>query len=126
MRSGEARLHALIKLDLKPNEIKLDGMYVPFLTGSEEQFGLLQATIQNYRQLGIDIVLERVENDDQLKRAVDAGITVIQGYYYHKPEAISTFRKQLTVRQTRARTRNVICDIGPECPHDCEHLTDRS
>jgi EAL and modified HD-GYP domain-containing signal transduction protein len=70
------------KPDLEPLVAMADYIKVDFrLSNAEERFQLLQ----RLRGFTLALVAEKVETEDEYKRACDEGFTLFQGYYFCRP-----------------------------------------
>lgn len=70
---------------LKIDKSFIDGLYSP------RDFGLVASIISMGRILGMQIVAEGVEEENQLKQLQRIGCDFVQGYFYSKPLAAEEF-----------------------------------
>lgn len=70
--------------------LKIDRSFVADLGRDAEDEAIAQAIISLGRTLGIEVVAEGVETEDQEQRLRQLGCTFAQGYRYGRPQAIST------------------------------------
>jgi EAL domain-containing protein (putative c-di-GMP-specific phosphodiesterase class I) len=77
---------SLATLDRLPiDEVKLDRSFTQSLAVSHRTEGLVGATIALAHSLGLAVVAEGVEDEDQLALLVELGCDKIQGYLLHRP-----------------------------------------
>ena len=89
--SGYSSLHMLKEVPV--NRIKLD---LHFLTGSgdpEKGRTIISYMIRMIRDLGMKMITEGVETEEQEKAAIEAGCDLLQGYYYYKPMPVAQLEK---------------------------------
>lgn len=82
--AGYSSLEALV--EIKPSYVKIDRSVVRDLATSEIKQQMLKALIMLSDSIDAKIVAEGVENAEDLKILIDAGIDYAQGYYFAKPE----------------------------------------
>jgi len=66
-------------------ELKIDRQYVCDCHCHEENQAIIRSTVEMAHALGMKVVAEGVENKQELKFVKDAGVEIVQGYYYSKP-----------------------------------------
>lgn len=67
------------------DELKLDRSYVTAMIDDPRTAAIVRSTIEMGRQLGLEVVAEGVENQQQVDALVAAGCTVLQGYLMCRP-----------------------------------------
>ncbi len=72
-------------LELPVTTLKIDGSFVRKLGTQPENDGIVNAIMTLGHGLGLQVVAECVETEEQLKFLADNGCDVIQGYYFSKP-----------------------------------------
>ena len=95
--SGYASLSILRNLSV--NTIKIDRSFINTDDFSQKDEIVLTHVIQMAKELGIDVVTQGVEREDQLTFVKNAGCNLIQGFYYDRPLPKEEFEKRL--RQKR-------------------------
>lgn len=66
-------------------EIKIDKSFIDNIDKSSEAFSLLSSIVAIAKITGYQVVAEGVENQDQVDSVLEAGCSVIQGFFYSKP-----------------------------------------
>jgi hemerythrin-like metal-binding protein/diguanylate cyclase (GGDEF)-like protein/PAS domain S-box-containing protein len=77
--------------------IKIDRSFVMHLTEGSSQFALCEAMIVMAHKLGIHVVAEGIETEEQNRLLADAGCDYGQGYLYSKAVDYETFSLLLSV-----------------------------
>ena len=72
-------------LDLPVSTLKIDGSFVRKLGTQPENDGIVNAIMTLGHGLGLEVVAECVETEEQLAFLENNGCDVIQGYYFSKP-----------------------------------------
>ncbi|WP_296165276.1 EAL domain-containing protein [uncultured Brevundimonas sp.] len=83
--SGYTSLHAL--RELKFSTLKIDGSFVDRCLDDTASAAIIHAVISVGRSLGMKIICEGVETQDQYLFLRTAGVHMIQGYVYSRPVA---------------------------------------
>ena len=65
---------------------------------SERAKVVMKATVNMIKELGLKMVAEGVETEEQMQGIKDLGIDYIQGFYYSKPLPQDEFLRFLEVR----------------------------
>ena len=65
--------------------IKIDRSFVQMMEQNAEMVSLIDNLIKTFKESGLKILVEGVENDIQDKLVKDAGTDYIQGFLYAKP-----------------------------------------
>lgn len=81
--TGYSSLAYLAKFPL--DELKVDRSFVVGMEADESAAKVTGAIIAMAKQLGLEIVVEGVDNPLQLKRLGDFGASVIQGFLFSRP-----------------------------------------
>ncbi|MDO8350930.1 MAG: bifunctional diguanylate cyclase/phosphodiesterase [Gallionella sp.] len=71
--------------DITASKLKLDRAFVVALPQDRRAFAVVKAIAQLGHDLGMRVVAEGVENQQQLDALRDAGVHTIQGYFYARP-----------------------------------------
>ncbi len=91
--SGYSSLNTL--KDTQFDVIKMDRIFLQNFIGSERGQKIVEHTIQMTRSIGLDLVAEGVETEEQAKFLMDCGCDIAQGFYYAKPMEIPRFNQLL-------------------------------
>lgn len=77
--------------NLKPNIVKIDRSFTLKALRNEYEHELLIHIIRMVHSIGLNLVVEGIETDDELQRITALNPDYIQGYYYSKPCPRSEF-----------------------------------
>lgn len=66
-------------------ELKIDRQYICDCHAHEENQVIIKSTVEMAHALGMKVVAEGVETKKELSFVRDAGVEIVQGYYYSKP-----------------------------------------
>lgn len=66
-------------------EIKIDRQFIMDLTEDPKSLAIVQTIIRLAKMLGLSVIAEGVETEEQWKRLKQLGCCEIQGYYFSKP-----------------------------------------
>lgn len=67
------------------NEVKIDRSFVDGLANSEEDRVIVKAIVALGEALGLDLIAEGVENQEQADILISSGCKKVQGYFYSPP-----------------------------------------
>ena len=73
------------------DKVKIDQSFVREMGNSAEALAIVQAVIGLARGLGLPVVAEGVENDEQFNMLLAEGCTQVQGYLLGRPAPIESF-----------------------------------
>jgi diguanylate cyclase (GGDEF)-like protein/PAS domain S-box-containing protein len=88
--------------------LKIDRSFVQDLMENDDDLGIVRAVIGLGRSLGLMVIAEGVETDEQCKRLVTLGCSEGQGYHFGKPMPASDFRSILLGVEAQQTVR-----VGP-------------
>ena len=89
--TGESNLNYIV--DMPVNIVKFDrSMVQEYFTNKRAEI-VMRATVGMIKDLGLKIVAEGVETEEQVEGIKQLGIDYIQGYYYSKPLSKNDFIK---------------------------------
>jgi EAL domain-containing protein (putative c-di-GMP-specific phosphodiesterase class I) len=74
------------------NALKIDRSFVCGMTDSSADASIVSAICSIGRNLGLDVIAEGVEHEFEVPILEEMGCTMIQGYLYGKPMALSEFK----------------------------------
>jgi EAL domain-containing protein (putative c-di-GMP-specific phosphodiesterase class I) len=65
--------------------LKIDKHFIDHLATSEKDVAITTSIIQLGHNLGLDVVAEGVETEEQMMLLLDRGCDVVQGFYFGRP-----------------------------------------
>jgi len=80
---GYSSLSQLV--NLKIDTLKIDGSFVSNMTERGENFEIVKMIVNLAHNLGMDVIAEGVETEEQLARLKRLGCEYAQGYYFARP-----------------------------------------
>ncbi|MBR1635435.1 MAG: EAL domain-containing protein [Lachnospiraceae bacterium] len=99
--SGYSSLSTLREFEV--HTLKIDRSFINTDDFSWKDEIILMNIITMAKQLGIEVLTEGVEREDQLSFVNNAGCDVIQGFYFDRPLPEEDFRKRLKNKKYRRR-----------------------
>lgn len=87
--TGYSSLEYLQRLRL--DKLKVDRSFVNDIETSPSRSQFLKGILDIAHQMGVDTVVEGIENQQQWTIVAEHGATLIQGYYAHKPMDLADF-----------------------------------
>ena len=87
--------------EFKVKTLKIDRSFINTTSFTWKDEVILKDIIHMAQELGMDIIMEGVEREDQLKFVNSAGCFIIQGFYYDRPMPSSDFEERLRNRTYR-------------------------
>ena len=90
--SGFSSLNTL--KDVEMDALKIDMGFLRAAEFSQKLKDIITATIKMAKTLGMTVITEGVENEDQVKFLTDSGCDIFQGFYYSKPISVKEFEKK--------------------------------
>ncbi len=75
--------------------VKLDKGLIDHISDNLRSYALIEGIVKTLKGLGIQVVAEGVEHEDQYKVLCEIGCHIIQGYYFGRPEEASLFINKL-------------------------------
>ena len=91
--TGYSSLSYLQSLPL--NTLKIDRSFVNVIKDTQHDVVLVDTIIMMARNLGLEIIAEGVETEQELIYLNSRGCVVFQGFYFSKPVAVPTFTEML-------------------------------
>lgn len=91
--TGHASVQGL--LQIKPDLLKIDRQFVQPAVNSESAQALVASLINIGKSLGLKVVAEGVEMENQAKLARDLGCDILQGFYFGKPMTVADLYRVL-------------------------------
>ena len=81
--------------DLTADSLKIDKSFIDNVATNPQNQGIVRAVISMAQSLGMDILAEGVEDQQQLEFVHKEGCSNIQGYFFSKPLAVDAFEAYL-------------------------------
>ncbi len=106
--SGYSSMNVLKNVNV--DEIKMDRMFLDAGVSEQRDRTIMASIVRLADDLGIKVVQEGVETEEQLKIVQEAGCKIIQGFYFSKPLSIPEYIRFVNVkmdeedRKARQRT----------------------
>ena len=98
--AGGAGLEYLLRLEV--DRVKLDGGLTPRTNPSDWERRIFAGVTQFAQSMGVSLVAERVEQSWQALILESAGVDMLQGYLFAKPEPLSDLAQRHPPRMRRA------------------------
>jgi len=77
------------------DEVKLDGAFIRAVATNDQASEVIRGMVPMARELGIKLVAEGVETEEQATWLADCGVGYQQGYFHCRPGPIDTIRQHL-------------------------------
>jgi diguanylate cyclase (GGDEF)-like protein len=106
--TGYANLTAINELPL--DKMKIDRSFVRKIATEDKSRTLFAAMVQLGKNMGLDIVVEGVENAEQLEQVKKAEIDLIQGFLFGKPMSSDEIRRVIASRNAADRDNSNAAD----------------
>lgn len=119
--AGHAGLGLLARF--QPDLIKIDMDVVRGLHLSRARQAIVDGVLHIARNLGIVVLAEGIEEEEEMLTLREAGVSLMQGYYFARPEvetfrtarAIPALRRIAPHRRTKHRAPHLADDTPPSC-----------
>ena len=102
--TGYSSLAYLKRLPL--HSLKIDRSFIKDLPGDTEDAIIVSAIIALAKNLGLKVIAEGVETEEQLHHLQGTGCDAIQGYYFHKPETCDVVEQTFLQHRERKLSNN--------------------
>lgn len=99
--TGFSSLQRLLQLPF--NEIKLDAGFVQGLTQEQRCHAVVSSTLALGEALGMSVLVEGIETDEQRQNLLNMGCTQGQGYWYARPMSSGDLMRWLEGGQQRSQ-----------------------
>lgn len=99
--SGYSSLNML--KDIKANVLKIDMLFLRETENQERSRTILNSIISMSRALGMEVITEGVETEEQVEMLRSMGCDAFQGYYFSKPVPVEEFEAKYLSRVEAAR-----------------------
>lgn len=93
--SGYSSLNTL--KDTQFDVVKIDRGFLQDFIGSDRGQKIVEHTIMMTKSIGLDLVAEGVETEEQATFLSGCGCDTVQGFYYAKPMPVEEFKKMLNI-----------------------------
>ena len=103
--TGSASLSFLTRFPV--DEVKIDRSFVATMVESSETAAIVRATVDLAHDLGMRVVAEGVEHQDQRAALVGLGVTAAQGELFHPPLSVDEVIPVLQGRTHLATARRI-------------------
>lgn len=90
--SGFSSLNTL--KDVEMDALKIDMGFLRAAEFSQKVKDIITSTIKMAKTLGMTVITEGVENEDQVKFLTDSGCDIFQGFHFSKPIPVKDFEKK--------------------------------
>ncbi len=85
--------------------IKIDKMFIDTISSDDNSTTIVDSMVELADNLGMGIIAEGVEQEEQIERLLELGVTAAQGYYFAKPMPASEFIEFAARTEEEARER---------------------
>ena len=89
--SGYSSLNMLTSMPI--DVLKMDKAFIRNIQPGNKEMKLVKLVLDIAKNLGVPVVAEGVETEEELKMLKEAGCDIIQGYYFSKPIPPSEMEK---------------------------------
>ena len=100
--TGYSSLNMLSSLPI--DALKLDMQFVRNAFGKQKDTRMIELIMDIADHLGVIVIAEGVETEEQLTTLRDMGCDIVQGYYFSKPLPAQEFERFLTQRMAQRET----------------------
>ncbi|WP_420132864.1 putative bifunctional diguanylate cyclase/phosphodiesterase [Rhodopseudomonas sp.] len=97
--TGYASMSYLRKLPF--NKLKIDREFVSHVDGSGESQAICDALIALSRGLGINVLAEGTEREEEVRHLLSRGCSTFQGYYFSRPVPAGELARAVSIAQLR-------------------------
>lgn len=108
--TGYSNLSYLRRLPIRT--LKIDRAFIADLGHSEGSAEIIRAIIAMTRALGLDVVAEGVETEQQLRFLADCDCTLVQGYYLSRPLPADMFETLLAGQRLPVEAYPRVLPVG--------------
>ncbi len=84
------------------SEIKIDSSFVSGIGTKQVNLAIIRGIIRIARDIGIDVVAEGIETEDQASTLLAEGCGYVQGYLFSKPKSFTDIISDLAVRKLKS------------------------
>lgn len=113
--TGYANLEAINNLPL--DKMKIDRAFIRKIVTEERPRMLFEAMVTLGKNMGLEIVVEGVENAEQLEQINKTGVDLIQGYLFGKPMSSKDIQVAINQRTASQPGSNVVPMLARSTSH---------
>jgi len=95
--------------DIPAGKLKLDQAFIKVLPEDRRSLSVVKAITQLGHELGMTVVAEGCERQEQIDALIDVGVDAIQGFFYAKPMPEEQLLPWLQARNTMTNTSCSTC-----------------
>jgi EAL domain-containing protein (putative c-di-GMP-specific phosphodiesterase class I) len=88
------------------SKIKVDKSFVDDITIDNDNMAIVRATISMGQSMGLTVIAEGAETDEQIRILKDNGCSNIQGYYFSPPATPEKILELLNEHNQKASSPN--------------------
>lgn len=85
--------------------IKIDKMFIDTISSDDNSTTIVDSMVELADNLGMGIIAEGVEQEEQIERLLELGVTAAQGYYFAQPMPANEFIEFAERMEEEARER---------------------
>ncbi|MBI1811658.1 MAG: GGDEF domain-containing protein, partial [Nitrospirae bacterium] len=102
---------------IEPDFVKIDRYFISNIDKATVKFNLVDSMASACHRLGIKVIAEGIEQEEELKTVMNMGIALLQGYYLHKPSPVlNGDRAQISMLHNKSASccmqNDELCFIG--------------
>ncbi len=101
--------------DINVDVLKLDMKFLSDTENLEKEKVILSYVISMAKALGLKVIAEGVETEEQAEFILSYGCEIMQGYYFSKPIPADDFEKLIGKRTTGSVGECIECDKAQDC-----------
>jgi EAL domain-containing protein (putative c-di-GMP-specific phosphodiesterase class I) len=91
--------------DVKADALKIDMSFLQEIRNNERNRIILQSVIRLAYSLGMDVITEGIETEEQLRILSEMGCEYFQGYYFSRPVPVEVFEQKCSIVNGRQSLR---------------------
>jgi EAL domain-containing protein (putative c-di-GMP-specific phosphodiesterase class I) len=73
---------------IEPDFVKIDRYFISNIDRAATKFNLVDSITTTCHRMGIKVIAEGIETEEQLKAVSDVGVELLQGYYLSRPSPV--------------------------------------
>jgi len=100
--TGYSSLNYLRRLPL--DKLKIDQSFIRNIVSSKKDAAIVETIISLAHHLGLDVIAEGIETEEELTLLKAMGCNTYQGYLFHRPQPLENFRKLLPLLHQRSES----------------------
>ena len=83
--------------DIKADVLKIDMSFLHEIRNNVRNRTILQSIISLAYSLGMDVITEGVETEEQLNILMEMGCNYFQGYFFSRPVPVDVFERNCSI-----------------------------